>query len=406
MIRLLFTLATLILVLNAQTTIDTKIKLTSKKLNKFSQNYKWINQKMAQTAEAILKQKKELLKQEAYLQKLQAKLQKKEGSYDSSKEELQQLQVSKKNLKREKDKIEQDLVFVVAQSVSLSVILEEKDTTNTESLIEFEVLKEMLKRARAKAKKLNKQFYEYSKDIHVLVVESKFIKASILDIDSKRKKVLATREQNKKALAKLKKAKKSYKKRVKTLLSKQDTLKKTLAKLNIIKIDAIRKAKEEKERKKAFEANMALDGKLPKVKQHGSSYQSIQTKRYRGAKTIPPFDKYTIIKKYGTYTDPIYGIKIFNESISLKPNAPRTKVKNVFNGKVIYADKTALLNNIVIIENRNGIHTIFANLSEIAPNIKRGKKIKKGYTIGRVDDELVFEVTQKSYHINPVELFQ
>lgn len=45
-------------------------------------------------------------------------------------------------------------------------------------------------------------------------------------------------------------------------------------------------------------------------------------------------------KVYGTYTDPIYGIKVFNESISLKPSQKDTKVKTVFNGKVIYADKT------------------------------------------------------------------
>ncbi|MEA2099590.1 MAG: peptidase M23, partial [Campylobacterota bacterium] len=42
----------------------------------------------------------------------------------------------------------------------------------------------------------------------------------------------------------------------------------------------------------------------------------------------------------------------------------------------------------------------------ISPNIRKGKKIKKGYTIGRVSEELIFEVTQKSYHINPIRLFR
>jgi len=145
---------------------------------------------------------------------------------------------------------------------------------------------------------------------------------------------------------------------------------------------------------------------LPKVKKHGNSYQSVKTKKYKGKKTIAPLDSYTITKKYGTYTDPIYGIKIFNESISLKPRKLNAKVKTVFNGKVIYADKTAVLNNIVIVEHKNGLHTIYANLSQISPNIKKGKKIKRGYTIGRVKDELIFEVTQKSYHINPIRLFK
>ncbi|MBL6974060.1 MAG: M23 family metallopeptidase, partial [Sulfurimonas sp.] len=85
---------------------------------------------------------------------------------------------------------------------------------------------------------------------------------------------------------------------------------------------------------------------------------------------------------------------------------PNAKVKTVFNGKVIYADKTAVLDNIVIVEHKDGLHTIYANLSQISPNIKKGKKIKKGYSIGRVNEELIFEVTQKSYHINPIRLFK
>jgi murein DD-endopeptidase MepM/ murein hydrolase activator NlpD len=163
-----------------------------------------------------------------------------------------------------------------------------------------------------------------------------------------------------------------------------------------------------KSKKRAFAGKEEIleDTNLPKVKKHGSSYQAIKTKKYKGPKTIAPLDSYTISKKYGTYTDPIYGIKIFNESISLKPKKPNAKVKTVFNGKVIYADKTAVLNNIVIVEHKNGLHTIYANLSQISPNIKKGKKIKKGYTIGRVGEELVFEVTQKSYHINPIRLFK
>jgi murein DD-endopeptidase MepM/ murein hydrolase activator NlpD len=182
-------------------------------------------------------------------------------------------------------------------------------------------------------------------------------------------------------------------------------LKKTLAQLNIIKIDEIKKAKEQEERRKAFAVKTSAKN-LPKVKRHGSSYQVVKTRRYYGEKTIPPLSSYRITKRYGTYTDPIYGIKVFNESISMKPNKSGAKVKNVFNGKVIYADKTAVLKNIVIIEHKNGIHTIYANLSKISPNVKAGKKIKKGYVIGRVDDELIFEVTQKSYHINPVRLFK
>ena len=291
--------------------------------------------------------------------------------------------------------------------LKLSVILEEDYAVNAESLIEFEVLNNMLSTSKERAKKLNKKFYSNSKNIDVLKNHTDTLEIAITNIDKKRKKLLQTKKANKKALKKLELAKSSYKKELKKLINKQNALKKTLAQLNIIKIDKAKKAKEDKERKEAFgRKSMVSNENLPKVKKHGSSYQAIKTKKYRGTKTIAPLDSYTMTKKYGTYTDPIYGIKIFNESISLKPKKANAKVKTVFNGKVIYADKTAVLNNIVIVEHKDGLHTIYANLSQISPNIKKGKKIKKGYTIGRVSDELIFEVTQKSYHINPIRLFR
>ena len=264
----------------------------------------------------------------------------------------------------------------------------------------------MLKNSKEKVKSLNTKFYDNSKNINALSKYAKSLKVAIATIDSKRRELVNIQNKNKKALKNLKTAKTSYKKDLKKILNKQDSLKNTLAKLNIIKVDEIKKAKEEEERRKAFNSKKILSNQtLPKVKKHGSSYQRIKTKKYRGKKTIAPFSPYTITKRYGTYTDPIYGIKVFNESISLKPKQKNTKVKTVFNGKVIYADKTAVLKNIVIVEHKNGLHTIYANLSQISPRIKKGKKIKKGYTIGRVNNELIFEVTQKSFHINPIRLF-
>ncbi|MEN8304097.1 MAG: peptidoglycan DD-metalloendopeptidase family protein [Campylobacterota bacterium] len=407
MIRLLFALILVVSFLNAKDDINKKISKTNSKMSSYSKNYSNINKKMAKTAKAILKQKKELEKQNKFLKKLKKELGVKESSYKENSTQLVQLRGYQNELKKEQNSIEEELVFVIAQSVSLSVILEEDHAVNAESLMEFEVLNKMLNASKERAKKLNKKFYSNSKNIDVLKGQTQRLEVAISNIDKKRKKLLKTKKANKKALKKLKLAKASYKKELKKLISKQNALKKTLAQLNIIKIDEAKKAKQEKERKAAFKRKSIVSNEnLPKVKKHGSSYQAIKTKRYRGPKTIAPLDSYTMTKKYGTYTDPIYGIKIFNESISLKPRKANSKVKTVFNGKIIYADKTAVLDNIVIVEHKDGLHTIYANLSQISPNVKKGKKIKKGYTIGRVSEELVFEVTQKSYHINPIRLFQ
>ena len=391
----------------AQGEIDKKIKKTSSQLHSYSKNYSSLNRKMAKTAKAILKQKKELLKQDAYLKKLKKELETKESSYKLNTKELQLLKSTQIKLKKRQDKLEQELVFVIAKSVSLSVILDEEYPANEEALIELKVLQAMLKESQEKAKRLSELYFQNSKIINSLHRKTTTLEKSIASIDAKRKELLKKQAENKKALKKLKLAKASYKKELKKLLKRQNALKKTLSQLNLIKVDEIKKAKEEKARKEAFKRQkIVLNENLPKVKKHGSSYQSVKTIRYRGPKTIAPLHSYTITKKYGTYTDPIYGIKIFNESISLKPKQPNAKVKTVFNGKVIYADKTAVLNNIVIVEHKNGLHTIYANLSQIAPNIRKGKKVKRGAVIGRVKNELVFEVTQKSAHINPIRLFR
>ncbi len=407
MIRLFLSFFLIFSFAGAKSDIDTQIKQTNKKLSSFSKTYSSINKKMSQNAKAILKQKKEILKQQKQIENLGSELSQKEKKYKENIVNLKTLERNKENLKKEKQRIENELIFTIAQSVSLSVILEEEYAVNEKSLIEFEVLKEMLNASKQKAKKLNKKFYNTSKNISILGSEVSSLKKQIASIDAKRKKLISIQKQKKQALKKLEKSKIAYKKELKKLLKKQDTLKRTLSQLNIIKIDKVKRAKEEAARKRAFQAKKIVSNKdLPKVKKHGSSYQRTKTKRYKGAKTIAPLSAYTITKKYGTYTDPIYGIKIFNESISMKPKRENAKVKTVFNGKVIYADKTAVLDNIVIVQHKNGLHTIYANLSKIAPNIKKGKKIKKGSTIGRVKNELVFEVTQKSYHINPIRLFK
>lgn len=387
--------------------IDSKIKQTSQKLSSFSANYSDVNKKMAQTAKEMLQQKEEILQQQKHLQKLQEELGEKESSYKANISQLEDLKKNQKKLKESQEKIEEELIFTIAKSVSISIILEEQYSSNAESLIEFEVLKSMLESAKDKAEKLNEKFYENAKYIDTLSTQADALEESISSIDAKRKDLLQTQEKNKKSLRALELAKNSYKKELEDLLKKQDTLKKTLEQLNIIKVDTIKKAQEDAKRKEALESKeISMDKDLPDVKQVGSSYQAVKTAKYEGAKTIAPIDSYTITKKYGTYTDPIYGIKIFNESISMKSKEANAKVKTVFNGKVIYADKTAVLNNIVIVEHDHGLHTIYANLSQIAPNIEKGVKIKKGYTIGRIDEELIFEVTQKSFHINPIRLFQ
>ncbi len=387
--------------------INKKIDTTSNELDSYSKDYTNVNKKMQENADAIIKQKEEISKQQESLKQVQLEFQDKEANYKNIKTQLTELKTYNGKLKNEQDSIEQELVFVIAQSVSLSLIVEEAYAVDAESLIEFEVLQKMLNASKNKVNNLNQNFFDNSKVIEVLKEQTSGLELEIATIDAKRKQIAAAHTANKKLLEKLEIDEQAYKKELKELLGKQDELKKTLEKLNIIKLDAIKEAQEKEDIKVAFDNKpIVLSKDAPSVKKVGDSFQEAKTAKYAGEKTIAPLDSYTVTKKYGAYTDPVYGLKIFNESISLKSTEQNAKVKTVLNGKIIYADKTAVLNNIVIVEHDGGLHTIYANLAQIAPNIEKGQKVKKGFTIGRITDELVFEVTQKSYHINPVELFQ
>jgi len=140
---------------------------------------------------------------------------------------------------------------------------------------------------------------------------------------------------------------------------------------------------------------------------HSSTATSSSDESYRGGKTISPLKGSRLIKKFGTYIDPIYKFKIFNKSITLKAPYAGSKVRSILKGKVVFAENSGgMLGKVVIVEHSKGIHTIYAKLSRLAPGIHVGKQLSRGTTIGKVDKSLMFEVTKNNKHINPLKLIR
>ena len=65
-----------------------------------------------------------------------------------------------------------------------------------------------------------------------------------------------------------------------------------------------------------------------------------------------------------------------------------------------------MLGKVVVVAHSGKMHTVYAGLSKIAPTIRVGKKIKKGYVVGKVRRKLVFQATKNSKHINPLRLIR
>lgn len=396
--------------LEAKSDIDTKIKSTSSKLSSYDSKYSNISSKMKKIALEIEKQKDIIQQQNTTLEKLESELTLKEKFFKESTYSLNDLEKSKMLLMKKENQLEQKLLFSIARNLSLDMMLEDERAHNAEALINAEVLKLLQERTKAEIKKLGVKLENQHKELTLLEKRRQVLQNQINAIDAKKSQISSMKMKNISALKKLNREKRSYKKELQNLLKEKREVQELLSKLNIIKQENIRKEEEKRRREEELarqRKSQKLSSKnLPNVKKVGSSYHKAKTKKYKGRKTIAPLDKYEVVKRYGTYTDPVYKIKIFNESVSLKPLVGKNKVKNVLNGKVVLAKKTALLKNLVIVEHDDGIHTIYAHLDKIAPGISKGKKIRKGTIIGRVNTELMFEVTQQNFHINPLELIK
>lgn len=383
--------------------IDERIKSTASQLDKTKQTYTSLNAKLEETATKIMQQRQVIGVQQQHINSLVSELQTKENVYQTNKQNLHGLQSQQDLLIKTQNDIEQKLVFAIARNTSISLLINDDRAKEANTIITEEALKLHLKQINAEIKELNFLYGENANKISSLSNQTTVLKQSIAVIDKQKQNVIATKQENEKAIAVLEKEKNEYKRSLGHILNQQRSLQNTLSSLNIIK-------REEMKPKKApppLIAQKPGSKPLPEgAREAISQYQPSNTAAYNGERTIAPLDGYVITKRFGPYTDPVYGIKIYNESVSLRPTDPDAKVKAVFNGKVILAKPTAMLENVIIIEHDNGLHTIYAHLDKIAPTVVVGQRLKQGSIIGRVGRELMFQVTQRNAHIDPLQVIR
>ena len=395
-------------------TTANKTQSTKQNLKTKVEQEKRLNKKLDELAKSILSGEENVKTTAEQISALSVQVKELESSAKAADASLNTLIAQNKDLVAEQKRIEASLLAIISKRFAYDLIVPKNYIESEESIISAEILNSLTKDSQNEVNKIAK---DYSKTINSIKSQTDKIGAIKLDLAefrSKQDKLIALQTKQKKDLAQLKSDKDSYEKELSAIQADQEELRKTLEKLAIIakneeeeKARAQQKSKlEEAKKAKNNEKLASQSQKTAKndVRQVGSSYQMSQVKRYTGAKTIAPLEKFTLKQAFGDYTDPIYKIKIFNESVVLRSALSDAVVKNVLDGKVVFAKETPLLQKVVIVENKDGIHTIYAHLSKIAPTIKVGSRLKKGYVIGRVERDLTFEVTQKNYHINPMEL--
>ncbi|MGP1485109.1 MAG: murein hydrolase activator EnvC family protein [Campylobacter sp.] len=396
-------------------TTDEKIKEQKISLQSSQDLEKQLNKKLDDLADDIVKGEANLKDIDSKMTVLQSQIKDLELSSVEANKELGELNSKNSQLLKNQKGIEENMIKIIADDFSFDLIIPKEYEESSDSIIADEILSKLNLVVRNDFENLAKNYENTLNLIRSQNSKINDIEQSLKLYRQKKSELANLQNSQTKLVANLRRDNEIYKNQLSRLQNQQNEIRKTLEDLKIIAKQEIEEAKRAEEAAKKAQkeaqrqaANNTKSNKTKAeegdVKQLGSSYQESQVKKYTGTRTIAPLDSFTVKQKFGNYTDPIYNIKIFNESVVLSSNTPDAKVKSVLNGKVVFAKQTPLLDSVVIIENSDGIHTIYAHLSQIAPTIKVGTKVQQGYVIGRVERDLTFEVTQKSYHIDPLQM--
>lgn len=434
---------------------STKINDSKKDLSVTSSDKTKTNRRLGKLAKDIKSAEKDIVYLEAKIDKLAQSQNKSEKKYAILKSELSTFEKDFSTTSAELEQKRKTFIALLSEQFSVVFALEQAHEPTQESIILQEVYKAYKDQNTKTLDSLRTDISSLKKRKKSKLALRNKTQKEISRIIKKRESFAQKKKAKEKLLKKLSVDEEKYNVKLVKIVDKQNSLRSTLAKLNILhsqeveearKIavakkeamrlekerqqkvrlvksqarekarkakEALRLAKTEEEKKKARLAakeaakeEKKVYKKSAKVRQVNSSYTKSKTYAYRGGKTISPLAGARVIKKFGTYVDPIYKIKIFNESITLKAPSSNAKVKNILNGKVVFAGKSSMLGKVVVVSHSKKIHTVYAGLSKIAPTIHVGSKIKRGYTIGKVNEKLVFQATKNSKHINPLRLIK
>ncbi|HKM18532.1 MAG TPA: peptidoglycan DD-metalloendopeptidase family protein [Aliarcobacter sp.] len=410
MIRLIYILF-LIPIFIFASTIDKKIAQNQKSLDSSKKNKDNTTVKIKEIADKIEASNTNLSKLEEDIIKINEDIEQHQKLLESSQSKLNNLQAKSSDLIKEKNSSEEEIINTIVEQFSTSLALQLASKESLQELIDNEMFNLLSTNAKQKVLKLNENYNRLTENTKANQQEINKLNSYIKDRLKTKENYKALQIRHTKSLENLEKEHKLYQAELKKVIEQQDSLSKILSDLKIVKQQELKKAQEEKEDNQQAQTTNVRNQKYAKdlnldVKKVGSSTDGVQIVKYKGAKTIAPLKSFKIVKNFGTYYDPVYKIKLFNESIVLKSNEKDSKVVAVLNGKIVYAKKNAgMLENVVIIQHEGGIHTVYSHLDDIAPNLVVGKWVQKGSVVGRVNENLTFQVTKDSSHIDPKDLF-
>ena len=412
-----FTLLLLSFSLLFATSIETKIKQNKKQLSAKKVQYKKMDRELSKIAKKILSAKKEQTTLSSKLSKLATNIKNNEAKFIESQKEEKRIAKELNDISSKIAINEKKFLELVSKNFSLALALDELKQPTPDSIMMKEAYELYAKKNSDEIALLEKDITGLKSQKTKLKKKTDALKKSITAFENERKEFTLKKVKQDKLVQDLARDKAIYKKRFYKIKASRKRLERKLAKLKIIKRNKQQEAKEQasQKREEALAMQSTAQTSTPKesaveatpVTEAPKIIERAVSAKYTGSKTISPLKGARLIKKFGTYIDPIYKFKIFNKSITLKAPYAGSKVRSVLDGKVVFAENSGgMLGKVVIVEHSNGIHTIYAKLSRLAPGIHVGKKVLRATVIGKVDKSLMFEVTKNNKHLNPMKLIR
>lgn len=385
--------------------IDKDIKKNQAKIANTIKEQARINKKIQELGEEITSQNTEINALISQIQILEKEIEDNRGRFSEQEKELKITQEKHQELQERDATIQKQITALITQELAFKVIANKEQVSGVEDMLLEELFNTLSKNAKLQINTLTEEKKILSENIQKYSNEIRKLQGLIKTQVDKRKQLAEGIKKRNKMIEKFEGDIQNYNQKLSQIVQERESLDEILEKLNIKKRDM-----QERERQKALakaqsEDKKSLNAPL-EVKKVGSSYRQVSTTKYKGSKTIAPLDSYRIEQRFGAYFDPVYKIKVFNEALVLAPKNKNANVKSVLGGKIVFAKNTPMLKKVVIIEHSNQMHTIYAHLDKIAPTVRPGLRVPKGYVIGKVDDRLNFEVTIKDQYINPLELIK
>lgn len=391
---------------------NSNIRQNERRLESIASKADSINKKLKNLGSNINDKNAKIKELERQIQKLSNNIDENQKSYKEQEKIFNETNAKQESLNKQLEFLQQELIDTILKDMAIIMMLNSKEPLSEDSIINEEVLKHLSDGAKNDIQAIIKEQERVKNDLNISRIRIANAKKIITAQMQKREILQIAKNEQQNLINKMNNELKAYDNELKKLDKERVGIQKILVDLNILKkqeLQAQEKKRKELLAQKDSAKKPTSDSNIKvaplEVRQIGSSYRNVSTAKYNGAKTIAPLNNYTIETKYGPYFDPVYKMRVFNEFITLGVKS-RSPVLAVLDGKIVFAKNTPVLKKVVIIEHKNGIHTIYSYLDEIPSNISVNANVKKGATIAFVSEKLHFEVTQKDKHIDPLQLIK